>query len=122
MRISDWSSDVCSSDLLAQAHQLDLDDAGHVLAAEPAEQDHFIEPVEEFRPEAGTDDFHHLVAGRLVDLLALGPGQILAAEVRGQDDHRRSEEHTTELQSLMRLSYDVFYLEKKNNQLITITH
>src|SRR3546814_4678447 len=127
MRISDWSSDVCSSDLLAQAHQLDLDDAGHVLAAEPAEQDHFIEPVEEFRPEAGTDDFHHLVAGRLVDLLALGPGQILAAEVRGQDDHRvaeihraaltigepsvRSEEHTSELQSLMRISYAVFCLK-----------
>src|SRR3546814_20954143 len=88
MRISDWSSDVCSSDLLAQAHQLDLDDAGHVLAAEPAEQDHYIEPVEEFRPEAGTHHLHHLVAGRLVDLLALGPGQILAAEVGGQDEHR----------------------------------
>src|SRR3546814_4658624 len=30
-------------------------------------------------------------------------------------DHRRSEEHTSELQSLMRISYAVFCLKKKNN-------
>src|SRR3546814_5997462 len=32
-----------------------------------------------------------------------------------QDDVRRSEEHTSELQSLMRISYAVFCLKKKNN-------
>src|SRR3546814_10708209 len=32
---------------------------------------------------------------------------------RRQDDHHRSEEHTSELQSLMRISYAVFCLKKK---------
>src|SRR3546814_2462086 len=32
-------------------------------------------------------------------------------------EHLRSEEHTSELQSLMRISYAVFCLKKKNNQL-----
>src|SRR3546814_1893162 len=42
----------------------------------------------------------------------------------GQDRHQpRSEEHTSELQSLMRISYAVFCLKKKtNNKPITITH
>src|SRR3546814_6577717 len=32
------------------------------------------------------------------------------------NDHQRSEEHTSELQSLMRISYAVFCLKKKNNK------
>src|SRR3546814_10116531 len=43
------------------------------------------------------------------------------AEVGGAEAHRemvRSEEHTSELQSLMRISYAVFCLKKKNSQLI----
>src|SRR3546814_4524305 len=36
--------------------------------------------------------------------------------VAGQADNTRSEEHTSELQSLMRISYAVFCLKKKNNQ------
>src|SRR3546814_3590481 len=36
-----------------------------------------------------------------------------ATDARG--DHQRSEEHTSELQSLMRISYAVFCLKKKNN-------
>src|SRR3546814_2578797 len=44
--------------------------------------------------------------------LALGPdGEILALRVNS-----RSEEHTSELQSLMRISYAVFCLKKKNKQ------
>src|SRR3546814_1025917 len=35
---------------------------------------------------------------------------------------RRSEEHTSELQSLMRISYAVFCLKKKNNQLLHLRH
>src|SRR3546814_6814827 len=35
------------------------------------------------------------------------------------DDERRSEEHTSELQSLMRISYAVFCLKKKNNNRTT---
>src|SRR3546814_1160823 len=38
-----------------------------------------------------------------------------------KDEHARSEEHTSELQSLMRISYAVFCLKKKQTQLITTT-
>src|SRR3546814_5450552 len=49
-----------------------------------------------------------------------------AVEAEAQDDHRRlceatnlrSEEHTSELQSLMRSSYAVFCLKKKNNKIM----
>src|SRR3546814_9712560 len=58
---------------------------------------------------------------------SLGP-QIRPWELcRDQDtlsfsiDHRRSEEHTSELQSLMRNSYAVFCLKKKKNSLHIIT-
>src|SRR3546814_4628188 len=49
------------------------------------------------------------------------PAAGLAAEKADQnpdlgDHHRRSEEHTSELQSLMRISYAVFCLKKKNQQ------
>src|SRR3546814_2070784 len=37
----------------------------------------------------------------------------------GWDEKRRSEEHTSELQSLMRISYAVFCLKKKNTKHIT---
>src|SRR3546814_3836093 len=39
--------------------------------------------------------------------------------MRGEVEHFRSEEHTSELQSLMRISYAVFCLKKKKNQLST---
>src|SRR3546814_6212654 len=35
---------------------------------------------------------------------------------------RRSEEHTSELQSLMRISYAVFCLKKKNNTILSTNH
>src|SRR3546814_2341324 len=59
---------------------------------------------------------------RLVDALRVGPGvlaiafgQVVAAMVGGQRDRiiNRSEEHTSELQSLMRISYAVFCLKQK---------
>src|SRR3546814_2931284 len=43
------------------------------------------------------------------------PGQRMH-HVRGIADHQRSEEHTSELQSLMRISYAVFCLKKKKKQ------
>src|SRR3546814_2393474 len=101
MRISDWSSDVCSSDL------------------------------------PGLGDFH-----RRLRLAAQVGGDIVrrrlvqAAEARGPHLHQRgqvrdcrthlgvvaperlrSEEHTSELQSLMRISYAVFCLKKKKNKI-----
>src|SRR3546814_4209578 len=53
---------------------------------------------------------------------ALGEAAEVAAEIAAAlDDHHRgerlrSEEHTSELQSLMRISYAVFCLKKKNNK------
>src|SRR3546814_2490600 len=92
MRISDWSSDVCSSDL-------NLADPGRILIASP---DPGI--VEALSPGGWSDcaDARERTWMFLV-------GDNAAAEQFGL----RSEEHTSELQSLMRISYAVFCLTKK---------
>src|SRR3546814_10566527 len=56
-------------------------------------------------------------AQRQVDGLKSGriPPQAAAAAPAGAGEEQRSEEHTSELQSLMRISYAVFCLTKKNN-------
>src|SRR3546814_8683162 len=109
MRISDWSSDVCSSDLARLEgnvghqplpHRLDLivDRAG----AAPLETDH------ELRDDAGIveiEDRLERIAHRAI------PHVIDHADDRRGDE--RSEEHTSELQSLMRNSYAVCCLKKK---------
>src|SRR3546814_5581575 len=89
MRISDWSSDVCSSDL----HALPADRLAPVGADRR-------EPVA--AADAGVGCDHH---GRWPD-----HGRQLAADPAQRP---RSEEHTSELQSLMRISYAVFCLKKK---------
>src|SRR3546814_1062178 len=111
MRISDWSSDVCSSDLV------------------------------EFLARRIAGDLHQLAAlgqrgigiGQDALLVATVLGAVVGIEMRDprrQGDRamedrfdflehrglllpRRSEEHTSELQSLMRISYAVFCLKKK---------
>src|SRR3546814_1021073 len=61
-------------------------------------------------PQVGHPSFH-----RLRELLALGKqAHRIAAAVAG--NRIRSEEHTSELQSLMRISYAVFCLKKKTNK------
>src|SRR3546814_6498564 len=109
MRISDWSSDVCSSDLFDLLARLDhhrLGEAriGGVLVV-AADQRY---PLGGKRRAVRTDD------------LAIGDGQCAGGRfgdrVAGVElaEHHRSEEHTSELQSLMRISYAVFCLKKKN--------
>src|SRR3546814_7831217 len=98
MRISDWSSDVCSSDLL-DARRRDLigtqcDDA---LVGVAAFSTALFRASSRF--VAGCP-----IGGRLV------PG-VLAPT--GSQQQGRSEEHTSELQSLMRISYAVFCLKIK---------
>src|SRR3546814_7499326 len=113
MRISDWSSDVCSSDL--------VDVRDHAVAQRP---DGFN--------RIGRLAHHQLgvVADRLHPLHAV---QRLDRHHRRFVEHDaapphidhgvRSEEHTSELQSLMRISYAVFCLKKQNTKLkITIYH
>src|SRR3546814_8549896 len=50
------------------------------------------------------------------DLSGKRVGQVVTVQVECCDDVVRSEEHTSELQSLMRISYAVFCLKKKNRR------
>src|SRR3546814_9769096 len=109
MRISDWSSDVCSSDLRRR---------------QPGRQ---RRPGAEQRAPGGGDRDGLCGAAGCAPPVALGlePGQgtvdgAVAPNARGQARawrllwwRERSEEHTSELQSLMRISYAVFCLKKK---------
>src|SRR3546814_1744301 len=113
MRISDWSSDVCSSDLdFAAQFQLGH---GTQCAQHAGGAAHVV--------------FHFVhVGGRLERNAAGVKGNAFA----DQDDgclavlgrclgaRRRSEEHTSELQSLMRISYAVFCLNKKKQTTKTL--
>src|SRR3546814_8595782 len=112
MRISDWSSDVCSSDLRG-------------------------DPVRQWGVQSGGSSLWWSMHGRnkrsvAIDLKAVGAREIILELVAhcdvvvenfrpGQLDRMglgpdvlrsRSEEHTSELQSLMRISYAVFCLKK----------
>src|SRR3546814_8085890 len=108
MRISDWSSDVCSSD---------LGDRTHLVRCWPLARPHprrcplgrlfegFSADGRFRRSDAATarqgDGDRHRRPGRTA---------------RRARAHGRSEEHTSELQSLMRTSYAVFCLKKKNTK------
>src|SRR3546814_6864420 len=107
MRISDWSSDVCSSDLTAKC-----------LA------DYYRMPMQSGGSGIGIGALPAIA--QLVE-----EGELLPVQIEGWNRpaylHRdariprkvdRSEEHTSELQSLMRISYAVFCLKKKNEKQI----
>src|SRR3546814_8480672 len=113
MRISDWSSDVCSSDLhYSWSKGLKLLGLGRDQL--------------ELLPENGM----RLDAGALEDVLARCERErqpvLMAVAVLGTTEYGtvdpvdamvdRSEEHTSELQSLMRISYAVFCLKNKNKK------
>src|SRR3546814_10277987 len=109
MRISDWSSDVCSSDLAvrpAVARQAIEKDIGGDAARR--------EPAREFIAFLVDHDIAIAAAGREDHRRAVGLHRAEDVEPRPDDmvEHR-SEEHTSELQSLMRISYAVFCLKKK---------
>src|SRR3546814_6607871 len=110
MRISDWSSDVCSSDLLGDA----VSDAVAGLDQQDGEWfvDHRAQAVDVHAQRVGVGKLLAPDAG-----LKLLPGHHRGGgfHQRLQDLQRRgrSEEPTSELQSLMRSSYAVFCLQKK---------
>src|SRR3546814_7047138 len=97
MRISDGSSDVCSS-VLADLQHLPKSAAG-ILVQRRAH------PVERFGQHG--DERAPLVGKRESSRQAV-------EEAHAEPAFKRSEEHTSELQSLMRISYAVFCLKKKN--------
>src|SRR3546814_1693118 len=122
MRISDWSSDVCSSDL-------------------PKDQG-FLGRRALRRAGAAGIPFRLFAVARdgAADGAPLfsGPGRLGPAPDRWRDNGQRayarggadrnrthaaiphrSEEHTSELQSLMRISYAVFCLQKKKHKIIS---
>src|SRR3546814_9288396 len=117
MRISDWSSDVCSSDLL-------------VLRGTEVLWEARVGPAPH---QAGLRSLYsrgwrrlrsrpHPTCARDRSYLGRRPSRITVVQVRDpcqqsrcvpHADASRSEEHTSELQSLMRISYAVFRLKKK---------
>src|SRR3546814_7065519 len=112
MRISDWSSDVCSSDLRAAplapdkriADALDVRPRAAIERAGAAVN----EGKAVRRPDEGGNGFPCRAARRALDRL-----RQIVRHHRTQPVDARSEEHTSELQSLMRISYAVFCLKKK---------
>src|SRR3546814_4377540 len=125
MRISDWSSDVCSFDLRLQAQA--AVGTGHHGGA-PAE----IPDV------AAVPSHDQLLSGAAVMPGGVGRRRTRSATWHPQPTVRgspcpagsssrtrrgagRSEEHTSELQSLMRISYAVFCLKKKTQLGMTLT-
>src|SRR3546814_1003231 len=109
MRISDWSSDVCSSDLLIRFKCV-RDFVKPICLAFVNPDSGFAELTERplaMRHHDQTGFSSKISKGLLRLLLELGIPD-------GRDFvGNRSEEHTSELQSLMRISYAVFCLKKK---------
>src|SRR3546814_4078033 len=112
MRISDWSSDVCSSDLAAALVQLDEASVStiHGFCQRALREFGFI--AGSIGDESVIDDPREAWVEVAADLWR-------SANTGGEEGARhlrtlwRSEEHTSELQSLMRISYAVFCLKKK---------
>src|SRR3546814_1191949 len=125
MRISDWSSDVCSADLIAEAGPATIGDARELYG------------TVELDPSARSE-IRGQFPGRIVSVTkqvgdTVRRGELLAriesseslqvypvystvsgvVAERGGNPGDRSEEHTSELQSLMRNSYTVMCLKKK---------
>src|SRR3546814_2178908 len=123
MRIIDWSSDVCSSDLQGEVllHvQVDRSAVSRHLAHHVAQQAAEVSRRRCLPPLAageGEVAFHHVLHLGDVGLQVLRVGHVAQhLELQLHASERRSEEHTSELQSLMRISYAVFCLKKKNQQ------
>src|SRR3546814_7119914 len=129
MRISDWSSDVCSSDLLAddviaQFHALIADEHGWTsnqfpdlmltFAAEGAVEGVFRIPAAQLRHTSlpfGRNTRNARPIGCHPRPAGSNAAIRLSAKMSG-----RSEEHTSELQPLMRISSAVFCLNKKKTK------
>src|SRR3546814_2518099 len=131
MRISDWSSDVCSSDLLSGIFDLRIGcahgsrqsgcrhragRADLALTADLGPGNGRVELDEHADRAGGQQDIVHARAIRTrpeIPIVAQHGGDDARGAVGGcSDDPSRSEEHTSELQSLMRISYAVFCLKK----------
>src|SRR3546814_1102737 len=107
MRISDWSSDVCSSDLEFLKSYIKLillilidNNLGHDVL-------YCINYIT-------NDRNSHTMSPEIREALELGFSESASTSLEGR--LLRSEEHTSALQSLMRISYAVFCLKKKHKK------
>src|SRR3546814_4245322 len=114
MRSSDWSSDVCSSDLdEARLKAIKYDTAYAKTGYAKAWIDKLL--ALDTRDDPALAEAQALLRKWDWNLDGKGRGDALALMVLrpAGGSHYRSEEHTSELQSLMRISYAVFCLKKK---------
>src|SRR3546814_7308687 len=117
MRISDWSSDVCSSDLRSS-------EGYSLLTGDNVRDDttHWIEREminTQLTGEHAFGEYRDVQVDWRAGHSRASRGAPYEKGFRYREDaygfwaHDRSEEHTSELQSLMRISYAVFCLKKK---------
>src|SRR3546814_982728 len=109
MRISDWSSDVCSSDLRNRCP------ASAIMLlcgfCSTGARERMMRKTRDYDAElrALSDKAKSIKAKKIQQL-----GELVTGTGADALDLDRSEEHTSELQSLMRISYAVFCLKKQN--------
>src|SRR3546814_10852946 len=126
MRISDWSSDVCSSDLVFNCSSMPCSCSFMTSTCSGASR-YKLPSANLAASSACLDSSWAMVSGMAsssrcsheVMRATLGGRAFSAATAsffRALFSSRRSEEHTSELQSLMRISYAVFCLKKKTNK------
>src|SRR3546814_4536568 len=117
MRISDWSSDVCSSDLKAEGETATFywdgkDAEGNAIDSQALQvvvRGAETSSVSTWAAIAGVQSPADPSTATLITPI----GEFSPSDAQKLS---RSEEHTSELQSLMRISYAVFCLKKKNNE------
>src|SRR3546814_1227957 len=109
MRISDWSSDVCSSDLWSSIGGW-APRCSHKAISNASHRWQSGRDSNSQRPDVASPDTISPASWRRPGRRASG------TRVNRVAAPARSEEHTSELQSLMRKSYAVFRLKKKNNK------
>src|SRR3546814_9888159 len=123
MRISDWSSDVCPSDpqALDRLHLLTIDFTDDDLGARHRQLVAFAAHGFDHDRQMQLAAAGHLELVGILGIFHLQRHVVLGFAHQPIAQLARSEEHTSELQSLMRLSYAVFCLKKtKDTQTSTL--
>src|SRR3546814_1626269 len=120
--MSDWSSDVCSADLSVAAGRGRVPEPPPTAAIEiqGLYRDFAVMAAAIERRSRYLRDFAHAMSHEFKTPLSGIRGAIELLE--DHDATMRSEEHTSELQSLMRISYAVYCLKKTTNTPITTNH
>src|SRR3546814_4053808 len=116
MRISDWSSDVCSSDL-SNTNELHLGKLFHCITYAFAPEAGLLHPPERIGVQAKPAGLVDPQGSNIKFIGKTQGARDIACEYRTLQSKGRiisgveSEEHTYELQSIMRISYDVYWLK-----------